>query len=108
LNEISKRWPSSPVTSFQSYLVETDLGEAARRLERLAARREAVLREQRRGEAGAAAAPGWNGLVMVPNCSRMPTGCEAAMPSAMAVLFSSRLEQARARRRRRRACPWTR
>ena len=47
-----------------------------------------------------AAPPGWKGLVMVPNCSRMPTGCEAAMPSAIAVLptssFSSRAQAAAA------------
>jgi hypothetical protein len=36
-----------------------------------------------------AAPPGWNGLVMVPNCSRRPTGCDAAMPSAIWVCCSS-------------------
>jgi len=40
-----------------------------------------------------AAPPGWNGLVMVPNCSRTPMGCEAAMPSAHAVFCSSSLSR---------------
>ena len=37
---------------------------------------------------------------MVPNCSRMPTGCEAAMPSAIAVLCLVEAQQARAARGR--------
>jgi hypothetical protein len=36
-----------------------------------------------------AAPPGWNGFVIEPNCSRMPIGCDAAMPSAMVVRSTS-------------------
>ena len=37
-----------------------------------------------------AAPPGWNGLVMVPNCSLKPIGCDAAIPKAIWVLATSK------------------
>jgi hypothetical protein len=90
LKEISKRLPSSSVISFQSFLVEIvcDMPRGASIAFGLAVNpffaSSALMRPAR------AAPPGWKGFVMVPNCSRIPMGCEAAMPSAIVVFASSR------------------
>ena len=89
LKEISKRLPSASVISAQSHFVE-NVWSSPRGAS--SARAEAVypcLASNADISPARAAPPTWNGLVIDPNCSRTPTGCDAAMPSAMAVAFAS-------------------
>src|SRR3954463_14918560 len=89
LKEISNRSPSSSVISFHAHFVEyvcarprgasIALFEAVKPCFAISA----DVRPAR------AAAPGWNGLLIDPNCSRTPTGCDAVMPRAIAVRSTS-------------------
>ena len=89
LNAISKRVPSSSVISFHAHFVEyvcaMPRGASIARVEAV----KPCFAKSAAVSPARAAAPGWNGLVIDPNCSRTPTGCDAAMPSAIVVLSAS-------------------